>query len=140
MTPPGRSLAAAALLGVSGGLRTFTPLAALAVRGRLGGARAATVLPVLAGGELVGDKLPIVPPRTSPPALAGRVGSGAVCGVTVAGPAGAVAGALAAAAATFAFTRGRAALGARTGVPDPLLGLCEDVAAIALAAAASRSR
>lgn len=127
------SLARAALLGGVSGLRTFTAPAVLALRGRWGASPATRVLPLLAAGELVGDKLPFVPARSSPPAYAGRVASGAACGTAVAGGAGAGVGAVAAAAVTPLSQRARAALGRRIDVPDPVLGLAEDALAVSLA-------
>ena len=50
--------ARAAVLGISAGMRTFTPHGALALRGRYGHGAARTGILLAAGGELVGDKLP----------------------------------------------------------------------------------
>src|SRR5919199_1029681 len=97
-----RDLAGAALIGAVSGVRTFTGPAALAVRGRLlSGSPARYALMAAAIGEYAGDKSPLVPPRTSPPALAGRVVSGAFSGHAVGGPVGAGVGAVAAVAGTF---------------------------------------
>src|SRR5690606_2486359 len=100
---------------------------------------AARVLPALALGELVADKLPFVPARTDPPALLGRVGSGALCGAAVAGWRGeptagaALAGTLGALGSTFLFYHLRKAAGEATGVPDPAIALAEDAAALTAA-------
>ena len=132
--PVSNHLADAAVLGVTAGLRAMTPLAALALRGRVPGPPALRwVLLAAAAGELVGDKLPMTPARTSPPALVGRLGSGAIAGALVAGPAGAAIGAVAAGLGSYAGQYGRAALGGKTGLPDPLIAVGEDKLAVGLA-------
>ena len=78
------------------------------------------------------------PPRTSPPALAGRVISGALSGRALAGPSGMAAGAAAAAAGAFGAYRARTGLTAVTPVPSPLLGLAEDGLTAAAAVLATR--
>ena len=139
--PSQRDLAGAALLGAAGGMRTMTPAAALAARGRLlPGSPARFALLAAAAGEYAGDKAPVVPPRTSPPALIGRTVSGAFSGRILAGTPGAVVGGAAAAASTVATYRARKALGELTSVPDPVLGVAEDGMAIAAAALATRPR
>lgn len=132
------ALPSAALLGAAGGLRSATPWAALALRGRLGGGRRRVMPVVAAAGELVGDKLPQTPSRTSPPALGGRLVGGAAAGGLVAGPAGALVACGAAAFGAFAGERARAALGRRTGLPDPLIAVGEDLIAIGVALVATR--
>jgi uncharacterized membrane protein len=134
-----RDLAGAALLGAADGMRTFAGPAALAARGRLlRGSPARFAVLAAAAGELVGDKTPMVPPRTSPPALVGRSASGAFTGHALAGAPGAAVGALAAAGSTFGAYRARKALGELTGLPDPVLGVAEDGLAFAAAALATR--
>lgn len=126
----------AAAVGAVCGLRTFTAPAILAANGSWGDGAPARLLPAAGVGELVADKLPMMPPRSDPPAFAGRVLSGAACGWTVsrlAGKAGVpatVAGALAAAASIVPSQKLRAALGRRTGVADPLLAIAEDLLAV----------
>jgi uncharacterized membrane protein len=108
-------LLAAVLLGAAGGLRTFTPVATLAARGRLSvDANLRTAIIIAAAGELITDKLPWTPARTAPLPAAGRIGSGAFCGWTVAGKRGALAGAAAAAASTQIGFRVRRAAAKRT--------------------------
>jgi uncharacterized membrane protein len=131
-------LGAAALIGVVCGMRSAMGPAALAWRGQVGGTSTRRLLTAAAAGEVVADKTPLVPPRTSAPALGGRVLSGALCGRLLAGTWGAVPGALGALAGTFGAYRARAALGEATGVPDPLLGVAEDALAVAVAALATR--
>ena len=101
MPNPDRKTIAAALLGTSAGMRTFTPAAVLVARGRLPqDPPIRKGLFIAAGVELIGDKLPFVPSRTKPLPYLGRVASGAYCGHRVAGQAGALVGAAAAAAGT----------------------------------------
>lgn len=96
-------------------------------------------LAIAAAGEFVADKLPFIPSRLAPAALAGRLLLGAICGALVAKersepPALAiVVGVAGAAAATFGayylrkkLTRGR--------VPDFAVALAEDAIAASLAA------
>ncbi len=104
------------LIGLVAGARSMTPLAAVSAAARRGalppdnGAAALLANPwvsrgavALAAGELLGDKLPAAPNRTSLPGLAGRIVSGALAGAALAprnrrvaaalrGAAGAVAG------------------------------------------------
>jgi len=98
----------------------------------LGSSRVSKALLVAALGELVGDKLPMTPSRTSTPPLLGRAASGALLGAALfvsegrrAAP-GAVLGSSAAVAAAFAGERLRALAGEKTGLPDPVLALVED--------------
>ncbi len=65
MDASGRYLRALGIGAVSG-LRSMTGPALTRIRA---GGAPALVLPLLALGELVVDKLPGVPPRTAPPAL-----------------------------------------------------------------------
>ncbi len=86
-----------------------------------------------AAGELVGDKLPSTPGRTSPPALIGRVVSGALVGSGCSSPrrdagprpAG-QSEPLQRSAAAYAGERLRAGLGEETDLPDPVVALVED--------------
>ena len=127
----------AAVLGTVTGARTFVGLAGLAVRGRLGKA-AKFVVPVLAAGEMVADKLPQAPSRTEVPGLSGRVVAGAISGRVAGGWRGARIGAAFALAGCYPTERVRYEIGQRTGVPDPAIAVVEDasVAGIALAASA----
>jgi uncharacterized membrane protein len=83
-------------------------------------------------GELVGDKLPATPSRTSPPPLLGRAASGALVGAAVfvseghRATTGAALGSTAAIAAAFAGERLRALAFEKTGLPDPVVALAED--------------
>lgn len=149
----------AALLGVAAGGRTTAPGVVLAwapppspgplrrltgTRGRLGAA-------VAFAGELVGDKLPQTPSRLDPPALAGRVVSGAVAGAALAlkdhpqplgsllrGPVGLgalVAGGAGAVAGSYLGSAWRASAPFASDVPAALL---EDAAVLAAASVAVR--
>ncbi len=126
----------AAALGAASGPRTFLAPAALALRGRLGKV-AKFALPVLAAGELVGDKLPMAPPRVEGPGLVGRVVSGAVSGRVSGGARGARVGATFALAATYPSQLLRSQIVSRTGIPDVACAIPEDLATAGLAAAAS---
>ncbi len=125
--------------GLLAGLRSLSAPAAvssaLATRAELA-ARAAPALRLLAAGEMVADKLPFMPDRTSPPILAGRALIGAAAGVVVASAygrsraLGAVLAAAAAVAGSFGGLALRRTLGERLGLPDPLVALAEDAAVI----------
>ena len=126
----------AAVLGTVTGARTLLAPAALALRGRLGKA-AKFALPVLAAGELVGDKLPMTPPRVEGPGLVGRVISGAFSGRVSGGARGARVGATFALAATYPSQALRAQVVSRTPIPDIAFAVPEDLIGATLAAAAS---
>ncbi len=131
----------AAVLGTVTGARTFLAPTALALRGRLGDGRpgkvAKLVLPALAAGELVADKLPMAPPRVEGPGLVGRVLSGAFSGRVSDGARGARVGAAFALAATYPSQVVRSRMGRRTQLPDPACAVPEDLLAATLAAASS---
>ena len=146
-----------ATLGWAAGMRSMTPPAILAralsthaspvpflARSRrqpaqaLGSDRAASLLSLAATGELVVDKLPVAPPRTSPPALAGRLASGALVGAALAAvrrqnpilPA--LVGAASAAISSVVMMEARHEVGARFELPDPAVAVLEDVLAVGL--------
>jgi uncharacterized membrane protein len=103
-----------------------TPFAAL------GFPKISTALQLMMIGEMVADKTPFVPSRTSPPALLGRALSGALVGTTLfisegrRGTSGAVLGALCAVAAAYAGERLRAEGTKKLGLPDIVLAFVED--------------
>jgi uncharacterized membrane protein len=134
-------LRSAAVLGTVTGARTFLAPAALALRGRFGDgalAKAAKfVVPALAAGEIVGDKLPMAPPRIQGPGLVGRVVSGAASGAVVGGPRGARVGAIFALAATYPSQLLRSTIVTHTPVPDIACAVPEDLLAATLANAAA---
>src|ERR1700744_2481492 len=88
MSAAGAGVRRAAALGTVTGARTFLAPAARARRGRLGKV-AKSAVPPLALGEIVGDKLPMAPPRVEGPGLVGRVVSGATSGRVSGGARGA---------------------------------------------------
>jgi len=137
------------LIGFLAGLRSLTPPAAVAWAAHLGwlklhGALAlagsvagVAILSLLAVAELIADKLPFVPNRTSAPGLIARVITGGAAGACIAiagglSPAlgamtGASGGVVGAFAGYFARTRSVKALK----VPDIYVALAEDLIAIA---------
>lgn len=137
MTASGSQLRNAAVLGSVSGARTLGAWTGLALSGRVTG-RARIALLVAAAGEIAADKLPMMPPRSDPPALAGRIVSGALAGRIAGGAHGAGIGAATAAATTYASERARALLGAHTSLPDPVLALLEDAVVVGLAVVAAR--
>ena len=98
----------------------------------LGSPRIAKALALMELGELVGDKLPVTPSRTSLPPLLGRAASGALVGAAVfvsegnRATTGAALGSTAAIAAGFTGEWLRALTVEKTGFPDPVVALAED--------------
>ena len=105
----------------------------------------ATVLKVCAAGELVVDKLPFAPARTEVAGVAARVISGGFSGGTLAksngknGWMGAMLGATAALAATYACYYLRKGIVKGLDVHDPIIGAAEDVLALGAGMALMRS-
>ncbi len=93
----------------------------------------------MAVGEMVADKLPIVPDRTDPGPLIGRAVNGAIAGHVLAtrenesGAVGAMLGAVGAIIGAHVGFRIRRALTQQAGLPDLPVALCEDAIAIGLA-------
>lgn len=93
---------------------------------------APTLLQLMAAGELFADKLPFVPARIMPFALAGRAASGATVGATLGllqkqSPLlGALLGGTAAVATAFAGYHARRWLTVEKGLPDFPVALLED--------------
>lgn len=126
-----RSMAAPALLaraarrGELGDLSN-TPFAAL------GSDRTAALLTILMVGEMIGDKTPFIPARTSAPAVLGRALSAALAGSALfvsgkrGGAPGAAVGVLSALAGVYAIDGLRSYATQSAGVPDPVVGLLED--------------
>ena len=98
----------------------------------LGSSRLSKVLVLTELGEVVGDKLPMTPSRTSPPPLLGRAVSGAVVGAAIfvsegrRATTGAALGSTAAIVAALAGEWIRALAVEKTGLPDPVVALAED--------------
>lgn len=139
------------LLGVLSGSRSATPLGVLALHHDRQEARGAWrgwpvfrsrqgrgLLVAAMLGELVGDKMPMTPSRTTPGAVTGRAVSGAVAGLAVATTASgpdrrgrsALLGAVGALVGSVVLVRVRGAVASRTGLPDPVVALAEDALAI----------
>ena len=155
LLPPLPPPARAVLLGFVAGIRSQIPVALLAVEAQQGrfdpGAgrlarrfaspEAMRAALVAAAGEVVADKVPATPARTTWGPFGQRLATGAAIGAAVnydAGqsrPLGALLGAAGAGAGAFAATRARAFAAERTQLPGPLLGAREDVFAVALAVA-----
>ena len=98
----------------------------------------AYVFTVLAVLELIGDKLPVIPSRLKPGPLGGRILSGGLTGAVLCAAAqqslaaGAVVGALAGLAGTFAGYKVRQHLTVDRRLPDLLVAIAEDLCAIGL--------
>jgi uncharacterized membrane protein len=142
---------AALAIGFASGLRAFTPLALscwIAVWGwmPLGGTRlaflgtniGALIVSFIALGELVGDKLPITPSRTTAGPLGARIVTGALAGTALAIGAGAswiiglLGGVIGSVAGAFAGYYTRRFIVVRMGVRDIFVALAEDLVTILL--------
>jgi uncharacterized membrane protein len=90
----------------------------------------------LALGELVADKLPFIPNRTSPGPLFGRVVLGALSGAALcistgySSALGAIVGGAGGVVGAFAGYRARAVLVKSSGLPDWAIALLEDLVAV----------
>ena len=126
-----RSMAAPAILSRSAvedrvGSLEGTPFGALA------SPRVSTALQLLEIGEMIADKTPIIPSRTSPLPLLGRAASGAVVGAALFTSGGqrwamgGVLGAVSAMAGAYAGERLRMQITQGLGVPNVVAGLLED--------------
>jgi uncharacterized membrane protein len=136
------------LIGFLGGLRSLTPAAVTAWAVYLGWMKLARpfsligstasvlILSLLALAELIADKLPKTPNRTSPPGLIARIVMGALTGATVAlsvsgsSILGALLGIVGAVAGTFAGYKARTGIVKALNVPDIYIALAEDLIAI----------
>jgi uncharacterized membrane protein len=151
LPPPAR----AALLGFVAGLRSQVPVALLAIESqqgrfdpgagwlarRFGSSEGVAGSLIGFAGELVADKLPITPRRTTSGPFLQRLATGATVGAAVhydAGrsrPLGALLGAAGAGAGAWAGSTARTFLAERTRLPNLLLGAAEDLVAVGLAVA-----
>lgn len=137
-------------LGMTAGLRSLTPpaIVAWAAQARwpalrlsplafMGAPLTVWIMGVLAGIELVADKLPFTPSRLAPPPLLARIVLGALCGATLFAASteswvvGAVVGALGGLAGSFAGYHIRRFLVTRHKHPDLLIAVVEDAVTIA---------
>jgi hypothetical protein len=132
-----RPLIAAAMLGLSAGMRTFAPPVALAVRER-GPFRGRARLVAFAGGavELVGDKLPKTGSRWGLGPVAGRMVSASIGGRELAGWKGAGVAALVSIPAAYTGARLRTSVRGRAA--QLAAAVAEDVLCYGLALAAVR--
>jgi uncharacterized membrane protein len=135
-----RPSTAIVLLAAASGARSMTGVAVAARE--LVAPNVAAVVALMAGAELVADKLPGIPNRTDPLPLLGRIGAGAVIGAAVSAVsgrnrvAGAMIGALSSWVAAEASFRFRRELSRRA---SPLAAaLIEDAVVCAIAAAGAR--
>ncbi len=98
----------------------------------LGAPGVSRVLRTFEIGELIVDKLPLTPSRTSPTPLLGRMALGALVGAALFASedrrslVGGALGAAAALASAYAGESLRVQAAQRLGVPDPLVALLED--------------
>jgi uncharacterized membrane protein len=159
LLPPLPPPARAALLGFVTGLRSQVPVALLAIEtqrgdfdpgaGRLArrfGSNEGVLGAVVAfAGEVVADKLPVTPPRTTIGPFLQRLATGGTVGAAVHYDAGrpralgALLGAAGAGAGAWTGSRARILAAERTRLPGPLLGGIEDLVAIGLAVAVLES-
>jgi uncharacterized membrane protein len=102
---------------------------------------ASKVLKILAAGEMLADKLPVIPSRVSAGPLIARIASGAISGAAVSAAdkkqagTGAVLGGVAAVAGAYGFYHLRRRIGEEVSVPDAVLGVVEDAIVISGGAA-----
>jgi uncharacterized membrane protein len=137
------------LIGFFAGLRSLTAPAATAWAVHLGWLKlerplsligslpSVVILTVLAVAELVADKLPKTPSRTSPPGLIARIVTGGLTGACVAAGGGqglfigAVLGAVGGVVGCFGGYQARTGLVKALGTPDIYVALLEDLVAVA---------
>ena len=137
------------LIGVLNGLRSFTPPAVTAWAAYLGwlkldGALAwigslpsVAILTLLAAGELVADKMPWIPNRTSIPGLIARIVMGKLTGACVAAAGGqsvwlgAVCGAVGGILGAFGGYQARTRSVKALGKPDIYVAVVEDLICVA---------
>lgn len=137
------------LIGFFAGLRSLTAPAVTAWAVYLGWLKlerplsligslpAVVILTVLAIAELVADKLPKTPSRTSPPGLIARILMGGITGACVAAAGGegallgAVLGAIGGVVGCFAGFQARTRLVKALGTRDTYVALLEDLVAVA---------
>ena len=137
------------LIGLFAGLRSLTAPAMTAWAAYLGWLKLESPLPligtlpsvviftVLAVGELVADKLPKTPNRTSPLGLIARIVTGGITGACIAAGGGqaailgALLGALGGVVGCFGGYQARTRIVKALGKPDIYVALLEDIVAIA---------
>lgn len=137
-------------LGFVAGLRSMTPFALLQrTRERdpeptndlerfLDSTALQTITTLLATGEVLGDKLPFIPSRTSKGSLIARISIGGLAGMSLARRyqqplvLGAALGAVGAGVGSYAGYYSRSVIQNVTGIPGWILGLVEDAIALRL--------
>ena len=149
-----RTLTRSFAIGIAAGMRSQVPAAAIADAARTGrlsrgsgpvwaalrrdGSTKVAIALML--GEMVGDKLPFTPARTTVPAVYGRIASGSLAGALVASGLGAksgglvfagLAGAAGAAIGTYGGYHARRSV-TESGIPDLPIAVVEDVTALAI--------
>ncbi len=156
-TNPTNVYSRVALLGFVTGLRSMAPLALLNWTNRLNknteapisrlfsGSSSRLITTLLAAGEILGDKLPIAPGRTSVGPLIGRIAIGALVGADLCQEAqqsfipGIAIGAASAAVGATAGYYGRKSLSRVKGVPTFVWAGAEDLLALGLGRLATRN-
>jgi uncharacterized membrane protein len=137
-------------IGIVTGLRSLTAPAVVAWSAHLnwlnlhgsplafiGSTTAVAILSVLAIGELIADKLPMIPKRTAPAPLMARVVTGALCGACLCAAAGksllagTLLGGIGGVVGAFLGYGIRRRLDLH--VKDLVVAICEDVVAVGLA-------
>ena len=139
-------------IGIVAGLRSLTAPAVVAWGAHLnwlnlhgsplafmGSTTAVAILSVLAIGELIADKLPIIPKRTAPAPLLGRIVTGGLCGACLCAAAGqslvagALLGGIGGVVGAFLGYNIRRRLVNDLHINDLVVAVCEDVVAVGLA-------
>ncbi|PYL20853.1 MAG: hypothetical protein DMF44_14130 [Verrucomicrobia bacterium] len=139
-------------IGIVAGLRSLTAPAVVAWGAHLswlnlhgsplafmGSTTAVAIFSLFALGELVADKLPMIPKRTSPGPLIVRIITGGLCGACLCAAvgksllAGALLGGIGGIVGAFVGYSVRRRLLNNFGIKDLVVAVCEDVIAISLA-------
>ena len=139
-------------IGIVAGLRSLTAPAVVAWGAHLswlnlhgsplafiGSTTAVAILSVLAIGELIADKLPMIPKRTAPAPLLARIVTGGLCGACLCAAAGqslvagALLGGIGGIVGAFLGYGIRRRLVNDLHINDFVVALCEDLVAIGLA-------
>ena len=139
-------------IGIVAGLRSLTAPAVVAWGAHLnwlnlhgsalafmGSTTAVAILSVLAIGELIADKLPMIPKRTAPVPLMARVVTGGLCGACLWAAvgkslvAGALLGGIGGVVGAFLGYSVRRRLVNNFHIKDLVVAVCEDVVAVGLA-------
>ncbi|HEV2127678.1 MAG TPA: hypothetical protein VGR22_03555 [Thermomicrobiales bacterium] len=144
----------ALMIGIAAGMRSQIPGAVLAWRQDdapfyaswrrwpvLRSVWGRRVLMLSAAGEVIADKTSAVPPRTKPGPLFGRMLFGGIAGAAIGserrgkGPLvrGALLGVLGGLIGSYGGMRARASVAQITGLPDQVVAVFEDVAAVSIA-------